>query len=215
MQNARSLTLAAMREFTAASGSLTFQGASRTEVYRLIERTLKAQYYRRLKKKDKGVVRHYLAKISGRSLAKLTRLIRRYRQSRTVQPVEAPPASLPAPLHGRGCRLAGIGRCRPRGLSGPALRWILKREYNVYGHHEYQRLASISASHIYNLRCTATYRRHHVHHGKTRPRAVATGERRRPNPSGRPGYLIYGSTRCIKATPTHVRGCTTSMPSIR
>ena len=47
----------------------------------------------------------------------------------------------------------------------------------------------LSASHIYNLRRSAVYRQHHVHHTRTRSRAVAIGERRRPNPRGRPGYL--------------------------
>ena len=54
---------------------------------------------------------------------------------------------------------------------------------------DYRRLASLSASHIYNLRRTAAYRQHHVHHTRTRSRAVAIGERRRPNPCGRSGYL--------------------------
>ena len=47
MQNAQGLRLAEMREFLAASGSLTFRGASRAEVYGLIERTLQARTYRR------------------------------------------------------------------------------------------------------------------------------------------------------------------------
>ena len=190
MQNAQRLTLAEMREFVAASGSLTFLGASRVEVYGLIERTLQAQPYGRLKKKDKGVLRRYLAKISGRSLPQVARLIRRYHQRGTVQP------AAPRRRHRFARRytdkdvalLAAVDAAH-EGLSGPALRHILEREYLVYGHHEYQRLASISASHVYNLRRTAAYRRHHVHHGKTRPRAVAIGERRRPDPRGRPGYL--------------------------
>lgn len=189
MQNAQRLTLAEMREFVAASGSLTFRGASRTEVYGLIERTLKAQCYGRLKKKDKGVVRRYLAKLSGRSMAQLTRLIRRYRQRGTVQPSKPRRHRFARRYRAEDVALLAAADAAHEGLSGPALRWILKREYNVYGHHEYQRLAAISASHIYNLRRTAAYRRHHVHHSKTRPRAVAIGERRRPEPRGRPGYL--------------------------
>ena len=38
----------------------------REEIYGLLDRTLQACEYRRLSKKDKGVVRRYLAKISGR-----------------------------------------------------------------------------------------------------------------------------------------------------
>ena len=86
MEHAERLTLAEMREFVASSSSLTFTGAERKEIYGLVERTLQVHEYLRLAKKNKGVVRRYLAKISGRSLAQITRLIRRYRQSGAVQP---------------------------------------------------------------------------------------------------------------------------------
>ena len=80
-------------------GWLRFTGTDRKQIYGLVERTLQAHEYLRLAKKDKGVVRRYLAKISGCSLAQITRLIRCYRQSGSVEP--APPGSLPAPLHTR------------------------------------------------------------------------------------------------------------------
>jgi hypothetical protein len=39
------------------------------------------------------------------------------------------------------------------------------------------------------LRRTRAYREHHVHHTQTRASAVSIGERRKPQPRGRPGYL--------------------------
>ena len=190
MQHAQRLTLEEMEEFVSSSSSLSFTGADRKEIYGLVEGSLQARQYQQLSKKDKGVVRRYLAKVSGRSMAQITRLISRYRQRGTVQP------AAPSRRHRFARRytaediaLLAAADAAHEGLSGPALRRILEREYTVYGHHEYQRLASISASHIYNLRRTAAYRRHHLHHGKTRPRAVAIGERRRPDPRGQPGYL--------------------------
>ena len=190
MQHAQRLTLEEMEEFVSSSSSLSFTGADRKEIYGLVEVSLQARQYQQLSKKDKGVVRRYLAKVSGRSMAQITRLISRYRQRGTVQP------AAPSRRHRFARRytaediaLLAAADAAHEGLSGPALRRILEREYTVYGHHEYQRLASISASHIYNLRRTAAYRRHHLHHGKTRPRAVAIGERRRPDPRGQPGYL--------------------------
>ena len=57
MQHAQRLTREEMREFVASNGSLSFTGAGREEIYRLVERTLQAQQYLRLPKKDKGVVR--------------------------------------------------------------------------------------------------------------------------------------------------------------
>jgi transposase InsO family protein len=48
-------------------------------------------------------------------------------------------------------------------------------------------LAGISPSHIYNLRKSAVYARVRVQH--TQARQVAIGERRKPDPQGKPGYL--------------------------
>ena len=74
-------------------------------------------------------------------------------------------------------------------LSGPATQRILRREHEEYGKAEYQRLAGISVSHIYNLRGSLSYRRQAAVLEPTRPSANCIGERRRPEPQGRPGYL--------------------------
>ena len=44
-------------------------------------------------------------------------------------------------------------------------------------------------AHIYNLRKSRAYREKRIFYRKTRPVQVAIGERRRPDPQGRPGYL--------------------------
>jgi transposase InsO family protein len=74
-------------------------------------------------------------------------------------------------------------------LSGPATRRILEREYQPYGKPEYERLASISIAHLYNLRQLPKYRQWRLHYTPTRPTTVAIGERRRPDPQGQPGFL--------------------------
>ena len=74
-------------------------------------------------------------------------------------------------------------------LSGPATRHILNREYTCYGKGEYVRLAQISFGHLYNLRGSAVYRRKAVSYQPTQATAVSIGERRRPEPEGKPGYL--------------------------
>ncbi len=190
MQHGERLTLAQMREFLAASNTLSFAGAGRRQIYALVEGALRAQQYLGLAKKDKGIVRRYLAKISGRSLPQITRLIRGYRQSGAVKPA-APRRRHRFPTRYTRVDIALLATvdAAHEGLSGPALRHILDREYKVYGKAAYQRLASISASHIYNLRRTAVYRQQHVHHTKTRARGVSIGERRKPDPRGQPGYL--------------------------
>ena len=46
------------------ASSLSLSGSSREETYDLVARTLQAQQYPRLSKKDQSVVRRYLAKIN-------------------------------------------------------------------------------------------------------------------------------------------------------
>ncbi len=47
----------------------------------------------------------------------------------------------------------------------------------------------ISVAHIYNLRKSRMNRLRRMHFEKTRPVTVGIGERRRPDPQGRPGYI--------------------------
>jgi transposase InsO family protein len=84
--------------------------------------------------------------------------------------------------------LAEVDRAHER-LSGPATRHILEREYASFGKTKYARLAGISIGHLYNLRAGAGYRRQLATYESTRPTAVSIGERRRPEPQGRPGHL--------------------------
>ena len=86
-------------------------------------------------------------------------------------------------------RSRAISRVTWARLSGPATRRILQRAYQQYGQAEYQRLASISVAHLYNLRQQPRYRQRRLNYAKTKPTAVTIGERRRPDPQGQPGYL--------------------------
>jgi hypothetical protein len=74
-------------------------------------------------------------------------------------------------------------------LSGPATRRILQRGYEQYGNQQYERLAKISVAHLYNLRASARYRNQAAVFEPTRATAITIGERRRPEPHGRPGFL--------------------------
>ena len=189
MQHAEHLTPVEIEQFLDAGTTLSFAGTGRKEIYALLERTLRARRYPGLSKKDKGVVRRYLAKISGLSLSQITRLIARWRERGVIEPRASRRRRFPRRYTPDDiARLAAVDAAH-EGLSGPAVRRILEREFEVYDKADYQRLASISASHIYNLRRTRAYREHHVHHTKTRAAAVSIGERRKPDPRGRPGYL--------------------------
>ena len=189
MQHAEHLTLAQMREFLSASSSLSFAGAGRRQIYALIERVLRTQKYLGLTKKDKGIVRRYLVKISGLSVAQISRLIARWRDCGVIQQRVSRRHRFPTRYTPGDIQLLAKVDGAHEGLSAPAVRRILQREFEVHGLGPYERLAAISASHIYNLRRSRTYREQRVHHTKTRASAVNIGERRQPEPRGQPGHL--------------------------
>jgi transposase InsO family protein len=66
---------------------------------------------------------------------------------------------------------------------------ILKREQEQFGKSEYVRLAGISVAHLYNLRRSVSYRKLAAKWEPTRPSATSIGERRKPDPLGRPGFV--------------------------
>jgi hypothetical protein len=84
--------------------------------------------------------------------------------------------------------LAGVDMLHET-LSGPATQKILQRALHEFGERKFQRLAEVSVAQLYRLRKSARYRQHRVAYQPTRPTQVAIGERRRPEPDGRPGYL--------------------------
>ena len=157
MQHAEPLTPAEIEEFLDAGTTLSFADAGRKQIYGLVERTLRARQYPGLSKKDKGVVRRYLAKISGLSLSQITRLIARWRERGVIEPRASRRRRFPRRYTPDDIALLAAVDAAHEGLSGPAVRRILEREFEVYDKAAYQRLASISASHIYNLRRTWAY----------------------------------------------------------
>ena len=63
----------------------------------------------------------------------------------------------------------------------------------MFGKIEYANLAEISVAHLYNLRNSVGYRQKAAEFTHTNPTAITIGERRRPDPKGRPGYLRIDS----------------------
>jgi transposase InsO family protein len=122
-------------------------------------------------------------------LPHLTRLIRSYRESGEIRVREGARRRFPAKYTEADLELlVEVDRAHQR-LSGPATRRIIEREWQVFGKREYARLAEISPAHLYNLRHSVGYRQRAAEFTQTHPAPIAIGERRKPDPQGRPGYL--------------------------
>lgn len=189
MGNAESLSREQIREFLKSSEPIEFAGCGREEKYAWVERVLKAQSYQKLGKRERGLVRAYVRKVTGMSEAQTTRLIRSFVDHWVVRPARYQRHRFRTRYTAEDIALLAEGDRAHERLSGPATRRILQREYEQYGDQRYQRLAKISVAHLYNLRASARYRNQAAVFEPTRPSAIAIGERRRPDPQDRPGFL--------------------------
>jgi transposase InsO family protein len=189
MDNPEKLSLEQIQAFLEASQEMSFQANHRQELYEWIERTLREYRYGGLKRYDKGLMRRYIAKMTGLSRAQMTRLIGCYQQGRAVQPRRYRRHRFrnrytPADIE----LLAEVDEAH-QSLSGPATQKILYRAFHEFHDARYQRLARLSVAQLYRLRSSRIYRQKHLTYQPTRPTKIAIGERRKPDPQGRPGYL--------------------------
>lgn len=189
MEDGEKLSLEQVRAFLEASEDVGFQAQNREERYEWVGRVLRKQHYEKLDRESRGLVRRYVAKMTGLSRAQMTRLFGCYLRGDAVKPKayrrhrfvnRYTPADIEL--------LAEVDQAHET-LSGPATQKILSREWHEFHDRRYERLAFISVAQLYRLRQHRAYRQRHLAYQATRPTQVAIGERRQPDPQGRPGYL--------------------------
>ena len=189
MEAGEGLSLEQMRSFLEGSAGIDFAVPNRKDLYAWTGRVLVGQGYQGSRRADKGWVRLFIGKVTGRSRAQVARMIGQYLASGEVKSRRGQGRR----FEGRYTRedialLAEVDEAHG-GLSGPATQKILYRGYFEFAEARFERLAGISASHIYNLRRRKGYRERRLDWEKTRPTPVAIGERRKPDARGLPGSL--------------------------
>jgi hypothetical protein len=183
------LSLQQIEDFLVAAKEVRFEASERKQIYSWIERLLCQQEYMRQGRRARGLLRRYIGKMTALSRAQVTRLVGRYAATGQVRMQNSRRHRFPQRYTRADIELLAQVDEAHDALSGPATRRILEREFHQYGKLEFERLAAISNGHLYNLRRHPHYRRRRQSYHKTRPNMVPIGERRRPDPQGRPGYL--------------------------
>ncbi|HEX3587547.1 MAG TPA: integrase [Candidatus Angelobacter sp.] len=189
MEDGEKLSPEQIRAFLEGSGEVRFQAQDKQELYSWVNQTLRQQDYGRLKRQAKGLVRRYLAKMTGLSRAQTARLIRTYQQGQEVKPRRYRRRRFPQRYTAVDIELLAEVDTAHETLSGPATQKILQREFHDFSDQRFQRLAELSVAQLYRLRQSRVYRAKRVAYQHTRPTQVAIGERRKPDLQGRPGYL--------------------------
>jgi len=182
-------TIEQVKQFLTGSEALAFRGVFIEERYQWIETVLMRFTYSRLKRVEKGVIRRYLEKGSGYSRAQVSRLIGAYKRRGQLKKALSTRHRFPKRYTPRDIALLAKTDELHDCLSGPATKKIMEREWDVYGHSDYQTICRISVAHLYNLRQSHLYRNITKRYTKTKPAVVNIAERARPIPGGRPGYI--------------------------
>lgn len=194
MNDEAMVTLQQLEAFTRASSTTIFVGAARKEKYEWIEKILTRFFYFTLRKRDKAMVKKYLMRMTGYSDAQVVRLIRKKKTTRHVRVTPSstratfPTTYTPADV----ARLVEVDNAHER-LSGKATKRLFARAYTLFHDERFVRLQAISVSHLYNLRGRRQYRSQVSFFTKTRPTTIPIGERRKPFPEGKPGYIRVDS----------------------
>jgi transposase InsO family protein len=188
-------TIEQIEQFLLGSAQIEFStSGDDNERYAHISRVLKRFDYPGRNKRERGVLLRYLQHTSGYSRAQVTRLIAQWQTNRLAPVPLTKRYRAPAAPFSRKYTSSDIERLvemdkANENVCGPAIAHLLQRAYSVYGDDRYERLATLSVSHLYNLRKSAGYQRLRTSFTKTHPVCNAIGVRKAPRPNGRAGFV--------------------------
>src|SRR5436190_4233362 len=127
MQAGEKLTLEQIQAFLDATNEFGFQGPDRKEIYEWVGQMLREQQYERLKRSGRGLVRRYVAKMTGLSRAQATRLITLYLKGEEVQAAVYRRHRFPKKYTTADAELLAAMDALHETLSGPATQKLLQR----------------------------------------------------------------------------------------
>ena len=186
-------TFKQIENFLDGTTSCDFVSNSKEETYKWITDVLIKFSYYKLEKSKKSLVRNYLKKVTGYSHSQLTRLIKSQKQvGKVVKKRYLRNVFSRKYLAKEIVLLAQTDELHDN-PNGKTIKRILEREWQIFKKDEFKNLSKISASHIYNLRSTVVYKRVNKTYEKTKSVESLIGERRKPQPNGKPGYLRVDS----------------------
>lgn len=158
--------------------------------YTWVQKTLIKFKYPLLRKYEKGVVRRFVLKMTGYSRQQFDRFAKQYRKTgyvrvgNKVTKTSFKKIYTAMDIH----LLAELDEVHGT-LNGVATKKLLNRAYRVFGETKYERLSRISVAHIYNLRKLKAYKMKRWLYDNTKSKKSSIGERRKPRPNGKPGYI--------------------------
>ena len=163
------MSLEQIQALLEASAPLQFKGRNRKEVYDWVNQTVRAIGYGGLNRRERGLVRQFIAKMTGLSRAQTTRMLGQYLRGEEIKPKLYRRHRFAKRYTRQDIELlASIDEVHDT-LSGPATLKLLQRACYDFGEKQYERLALLSAAQLYRLRKSRIYRERWIHYEATRP----------------------------------------------
>lgn len=165
---------------------LGFIGSKKERAQWIYERLVRFRY-RTLKRREKGILLRYLSTASALSVPQLKRHIKAYGRGRKLCRSYTRRCFSPTYTQEDRELLAEVDNLHGR-LSAEATKNLCGMEV-IAGDGRYARLQNISQTHLYRFRDSPRYRDLALTIEHTKPTQAGIGERRKPDPDGKPGYL--------------------------
>lgn len=195
MNDSRIVSITQLREFLKVGKGIKLIAVNKKQKYAWINNVLVKFRYFRLRKKDKGSILKYILQVTGLSRVHLKRLIKRRRKTGSLKLSESwgRKNTFKVTYGPKDTELLVKVDNAHKRLNGPATKKILISEWQDYGKIEFQNLKNISISRLYDLRKTRRYTLRSLTLIDTDPVKRNIGERKKPQPQGKPGYLRVDS----------------------
>jgi hypothetical protein len=187
-------TVESLDQFLQGNQAIAFSVlGDKTERYQFTQKILVKFTYQTCSKKDKGLIRRFLMKMTGYSRQQVTRLIGQHKRKGRIEWQPCGDNGFSRRYSNEDVRLLALMDERHDTPCGQAIKKLCERADQLFGESEYRILSQISVSHLYNLRASLGYKKHRQVFTKTQSRKVNIGERRKPEPNGQPGYIRIDS----------------------
>jgi len=174
-----------------SNNSIEMEISLDSDKYDFVRAVLIKTRYIKLNRKEKRIAQQYLKFFTGYSKGHIKTLISNWKKGELIWSTSRDRHKFPvkyfAPDIARLIDTDVAHGC----LNGKATKEIMRREFEVFGKIEFENIAGISTSHLYNIRnhnlqyesSPALFFKH------TQATQVDIGIRRKPFPEGKPGFL--------------------------
>jgi len=197
MKNTHISSIKEIEEFLQGNHKISFSIPLKKERYEFINNMLFKFKYRKLNKKEKGFVKKYLVKLTRYTEPHVKKLIKQWldNKSKLVYTDTKNRNKFTKKYYPSDISLLIKTDSSHECVNGNATKTIMEREFNIFGNNKYKNISEISVSHLYNIR--KDNRQYNtseaVHYTKTQATQVSIGERRKPQPEGKAGFLRVDS----------------------